>query len=63
MKVCHIGCLGLGTCVTACMFNALSMGPDGLPVVDQEKCTGAGPVKKSSQKHYQAHIRDKAHHS
>jgi NADPH-dependent glutamate synthase beta subunit-like oxidoreductase/Na+-translocating ferredoxin:NAD+ oxidoreductase RNF subunit RnfB len=46
MKVCHIGCLGLGTCVTACMFNALSMGPDGLPVVDQEKCTGCGACEK-----------------
>ncbi|MDT8378202.1 MAG: (Fe-S)-binding protein [Desulfotignum sp.] len=46
MKVCHIGCLGLGTCVTACLFNALSMGPDGLPVVDQEKCTGCGACEK-----------------
>lgn len=46
MKVCHIGCLGLGTCVTACMFDALSMGPDGLPVVDQEKCTGCGACEK-----------------
>ncbi|MCF8112921.1 MAG: FAD-dependent oxidoreductase, partial [Desulfotignum sp.] len=46
MKVCRIGCLGLGTCVTACMFNALSMGPDGLPVVDQQKCTGCGACEK-----------------
>ena len=42
MKVCRIGCLGLGTCVTACQFGALSMGEDGLPEVDQEKCTGCG---------------------
>ncbi len=46
MKVCHIGCLGLGTCVTACMFNALSMGPDGLPVVNEENCTGCGACEK-----------------
>jgi formate dehydrogenase (NADP+) beta subunit len=46
MKVCRIGCLGLGTCVTACKFDALSMGPDGLPVVDQEKCTGCGACEK-----------------
>ncbi|WDP85477.1 MAG: RnfABCDGE type electron transport complex subunit B [Desulfobacter sp.] len=42
MKVCRIGCLGLGTCVTACKFGALSIGEDHLPHVDQEKCTGCG---------------------
>ncbi len=42
MKVCRIGCLGLGTCVTACQFGALKIGEDGLPKVDQEKCTGCG---------------------
>ncbi|WP_022664430.1 RnfABCDGE type electron transport complex subunit B [Desulfospira joergensenii] len=46
MKVCRIGCLGLGTCVTACQFGALSMGEDGLPKVDQEKCTGCGACEK-----------------
>jgi NADPH-dependent glutamate synthase beta subunit-like oxidoreductase/NAD-dependent dihydropyrimidine dehydrogenase PreA subunit len=46
MKVCHIGCLGLGTCVTACNFNALSMGPNGLPVVNQENCTGCGACER-----------------
>ncbi|MCG8633880.1 MAG: RnfABCDGE type electron transport complex subunit B [Desulfobacterales bacterium] len=42
MKVCRIGCLGLGTCVTACQFDALSIGEDHLPKVDLEKCTGCG---------------------
>ncbi len=46
MKVCNIGCLGFGTCVTACKFGALSMGDDGLPKVDQEKCTGCGACEK-----------------
>jgi len=46
MKVCRIGCLGLGTCVKACMFGALSIGSDGLPKVDQEKCTGCGACEK-----------------
>jgi formate dehydrogenase (NADP+) beta subunit len=46
MKVCRIGCLGLGTCVTACKFNALSMGADGLPKVNQENCTGCGACEK-----------------
>lgn len=41
-KECPVGCLGLGSCVKACPFDALSMGSDGLPVVDEEKCTGCG---------------------
>lgn len=50
MKVCRIGCLGLGTCVEACMFGALSIGSDGLPKVDQEKCTGCGACEKACPK-------------
>lgn len=45
-KVCPIGCLGLGTCVRACPFGALSMGEDNLPVVDREKCTGCGTCNR-----------------
>lgn len=41
-KDCAFGCLGLGTCVKSCPFGALSMGLDGLPVVDTERCTGCG---------------------
>ena len=41
-KECFIGCLGLGTCVRACPFGALSMGPDNLPIVNKEKCTACG---------------------
>ena len=39
-KKCRFGCLGLGTCVKACPFNAMTMSEEGLPVVDAEKCTG-----------------------
>ncbi|MCP4669882.1 MAG: 4Fe-4S dicluster domain-containing protein [Desulfobacula sp.] len=46
MKECRIGCLGLGTCVKACLFDALTIGDDGLPKVDQEKCTGCGACEK-----------------
>ena len=33
MKVCTIGCLGLGSCARACPFDAITMGPDNLPAV------------------------------
>lgn len=45
-KECPIGCLGLGTCVRACPFHALSMGADNLPVVDPELCTGCGTCER-----------------
>ena len=37
MKVCSVGCLGLGTCAQVCPFDAITMGPQGLPVVDDER--------------------------
>ncbi len=41
-KACRYGCVGLGTCVQSCPFNALSMGNSGLPVVNEILCTGCG---------------------
>ncbi|NLY50698.1 MAG: RnfABCDGE type electron transport complex subunit B [Firmicutes bacterium] len=41
-KACTFGCVGLGNCVRACPFGALSLAENGLPVVDAEKCTGCG---------------------
>ena len=51
MKVCTIGCLGLGTCGKVCPFNAITMGPQGLPVVDENKCTGCGTCERVCPKH------------
>lgn len=50
-KICPIGCLGLGTCVRACPFGALSMGLDNLPVVDTALCTGCGTCERVCPKH------------
>jgi Na+-translocating ferredoxin:NAD+ oxidoreductase RNF subunit RnfB len=38
-KGCAWGCLGLADCARACTFDAITMNPEGLPVVDVEKCT------------------------
>ncbi|MBF0224042.1 MAG: RnfABCDGE type electron transport complex subunit B [Desulfobacterales bacterium] len=51
MKVCSIGCLGLGSCVKACPFGALEMGKEGLPVVNESKCTGCGTCERVCPKH------------
>ena len=41
-KACVYGCLGLGSCVRACPYDAIYMGEEGLPVVIEEKCVGCG---------------------
>jgi len=39
-KECSYGCLGFGDCVEVCPVDAITMGDDQLPDIDQEKCTG-----------------------
>jgi electron transport complex protein RnfB len=46
-KDCPFGCLGLGSCVKACQFDAIHMNDKGIPVVDKEKCTGCGACVKA----------------
>lgn len=41
-KSCKFGCLGFGNCVRSCPFNAMTMGTNGLPLVDKLLCTGCG---------------------
>ena len=40
--VCIEGCLGLGSCVRACPFGAISITGDAVAAVDQGLCTGCG---------------------
>jgi RnfABCDGE-type electron transport complex B subunit len=37
-KNCSFGCLGFGTCVEACPFNAIRMSDEGILAVDEKKC-------------------------
>jgi len=41
-KACRFGCLGFGDCKDVCTFDAISMGPTGLPVVNVDLCTSCG---------------------
>lgn len=45
-KDCSYGCLGFGDCVEVCQFDALKMGENGLPVVDEEACTACNNCVK-----------------
>lgn len=40
-KVCNYGCMGYGSCVKACKFDAIHV-VDGVAVVDKEKCVACG---------------------
>lgn len=40
-KACPYGCLGLGSCVEACQFDAIHI-KDNVAIVDEETCTGCG---------------------
>ncbi|MCR4923966.1 MAG: RnfABCDGE type electron transport complex subunit B [Lachnospiraceae bacterium] len=40
-KSCSYGCMGFGSCVDVCKFDAIHI-IDGIAVVDREKCTACG---------------------
>ncbi len=40
-KACSYGCLGYGSCVKECLFDAIHI-VDGIAVVDKEKCVACG---------------------
>lgn len=49
-KLCAYGCLGMGTCVSNCMFDAISI-QNGVAVVDPVRCQGCGACVKECPKH------------
>jgi electron transport complex protein RnfB len=50
-KSCIYGCLGMGSCVSACPFGAIRMTPDRLPEIVEEKCTGCGKCVAMCPRH------------
>lgn len=49
-RVCGVGCIGLGDCVKACKFDAVKIGPNGYPIVDDDKCVGCGACQQACPK-------------
>lgn len=47
IKQCTYGCVGGGSCVKACSFDAIYMGADKIPVVVEDKCTACGMCVKA----------------
>lgn len=39
-KSCPFACVGFGDCVAVCPVNAIKMGSNGLPIIDENLCTG-----------------------
>ena len=49
-KACNYGCLGFGSCVKACPFDAIHI-VDGVAVVDKEKCKGCQKCMEACPNH------------
>lgn len=49
-KVCAYGCMGYGSCVNACAFDAIHV-VNGVAVVDQEKCVACGKCIQECPNH------------
>jgi electron transport complex protein RnfB len=50
-KACTHGCLGLGSCRVACVFDAVELTPGGLAFVIEERCTGCGKCVAACPRH------------
>lgn len=49
-KVCPNGCVGLGSCVKSCVFDAIKI-LNGIAAVDYDKCRGCGACVAACPKH------------
>ena len=49
-KRCNYGCMGYGSCVKACAFDAIHI-VNGVAVVDREACKACGACVKACPKH------------
>lgn len=49
-KACSYGCMGFGSCVAACQFDAIHV-IDGIAQVDKEKCVACGKCVAACPKH------------
>ncbi|CCO25490.1 FAD-dependent oxidoreductase [Maridesulfovibrio hydrothermalis] len=41
-KTCGLGCIGMGSCVKVCGFDAIRLNEDDIPVVDMNACRSCG---------------------
>ncbi|MBE6919761.1 MAG: 4Fe-4S dicluster domain-containing protein [Ruminococcaceae bacterium] len=48
---CKYGCLGFGSCVAACQFDAIHIGENGAAVVDKDACTNCGACREACPRH------------
>jgi len=49
-KICPYGCVGLGSCMHACKFDAISL-HNGIVKIDEEKCTACRACVSACPKH------------
>ncbi len=47
MLECSAGCIGMGSCESACRLDAIHVGKHGVAVVDRSKCVGCGLCVKA----------------
>ena len=60
-KACSYGCMGYGSCVKACQFDAIHV-VDGVAVVDKEKCVACGKCVAACPNHLIQLVPYKAEH-
>ncbi len=60
-KACSYGCMGFGSCVKACKFDAIHV-VDGIAVVDKEKCVACGQCVAACPQHLIELVPYKAEH-